>query len=419
MNLSAKIRVLYLTAEAWPTFRADIAVLFGKYLPRLGVTTDLMTESEPGHAPMPPWTGGEALLFEVPRARGLFYIVKTWHLLVGLVRIPANRYDAIQVRDMPMIALFGWMAARMKGLPFIYWMSFPQSEGQVFRAKARGPKAGLHYWFPLLQGSVGQWILYKLVLPRADHVFVQSDQMVEDVAFHGIARSKMTPVPMGVDLETSQAGDIFPNEDARLAGKHVAIHLGTLDRARRIEVLFEMLAIARESIPGLMLVLVGDTEDAGHRAWLQAEAQRLGISDVVLWTGWLPTAEAWSYVRAAEVGLSPFPRGYLLDSASPTKAVEYMAIGLPVIVNDNPDQARIVAESGAGLCVPLEAAAFAAALKELMANPARCAEMGRMGQDYIARTRGYDHLAVIVMQTYAALLGSSASASFRPEDKAV
>jgi glycosyltransferase involved in cell wall biosynthesis len=405
MNAPANMRLLYLTAEAWPTFRADVAVLFGKYLPRLGLSTDLLTERGPaGSSPALPWSGGKALLFDVPGVRSLFYPAKTGHLLIGLARADANCYDAIQVRDMPVIALFGLIAACLKRLPFFYWMSFPQSEGQVFRANARGPGAGLKYWFPLLQGTVGKWVLYKLVLPHADHVFVQSEQMVEDVAAYGINRSKMTPVPMGVDLEVSLVSNIHPIDDPRLTGKRVVVYLGTLDRARKIEVLFEMLAIARASCPDLVLLLVGDTEDAQHLAWLKGEAQRLGVAESVVWTGWVPTAQAWRYVRAAEVGLSPFPRGYLLDSASPTKAVEYMAIGLPVVVNDNPDQARVVAESGAGLCVPLTAQDFAEALVDLMSNSNRRIEMGQKGKEYIARTRGYDQLAGRLAAVYRAAL---------------
>jgi glycosyltransferase involved in cell wall biosynthesis len=406
MANSSKIRLLYLTAEAWPTFRADVAVLFGKYLPRLGITTDLLTEQETaatGHATS--WPGGAPLLFEVPHRRALFYPIKLWRSIRGLIKADANQYDAIQVRDMPVIAMFGLWVARLKGLTFFYWMSFPQSEGQVFRAKARGPKAGLKYWFPLLQGLIGQWILYKLVLPYADHIFVQSLQMVEDVAIYGIDKAKMTPVPMGVDLEISQANEISPSDDPRLTSKRIAVYLGTLDRARNIEILFEMLARAKASCPELILVLVGDTEDNDHRQWLKNQAHLAGVAEAVMWTGWLPTAKAWSYVKAAEVGLSPFPRSYLLDSASPTKAIEYMAVGLPVVVNDNPDQARAVTESGAGLCVPLNAESFATALLELLENSGKRAEMATKGKEYVAHNRGYDQIAIIVAETYSKTLG--------------
>lgn len=56
-----KIRLLYLTAENWPTFRADVAVLFGKYLPRVGVNADLVACRERDRA-RSGWGGGAAFL---------------------------------------------------------------------------------------------------------------------------------------------------------------------------------------------------------------------------------------------------------------------------------------------------------------------------------------------------------------------
>lgn len=164
----------------------------------------------------------------------------------------------------------------------------------------------------------------------------------------------MTPVPMGVDLETASPENIVRADDPRLHGKRVVAYLGTLDPQRRIEVLLKMLALIARCYP-TCVCYSSATPSAAHRAWLKAEVERLDIADYVIWTGWLPASEGWSYIRTAEIGLSPFPRGFLLDSASPTKAVEYMALSLPVIANDSPDQAQVIEESGAGLCVPLEA----------------------------------------------------------------
>ena len=402
------MRLIYFTAEQWPTFRADLVALFGKYLPRRGVTCDLVTERERTVAPrdVPPWGGGGAKLCNVPANRAGQYVVKLWHNLSVLASVDARRYDALQVRDMTATALAGLVAARIKGLRFFYWLSYPQSEGQIDRAKARGWRGGMRYWFPLIQGTVGRWILYGLVLPRADHVFVQSRQMQLDLAEQGVPMEKMTPVPMGVDVEAASHEQLLPMRDARLANRRVIAYLGTLDRVRQIDILLHMVAIVARSEPGVLLLMIGDTEDAAHRAWLQREAERLGVAGNVLWTGWLASSEAWRYVRAAEVGLSPFPRGFLLDSASPTKAVEYMALGLPVVVNDNPDQAQVVAESGGGLCVPLEAQAFAEAVTNLLGSPETRRAMGERGRDYVRRVRGYDSIAEAVARVYRNIEGA-------------
>lgn len=403
-----RMHLLYLTAEPWPTFRVDVVSLFGKYLPRHGITCDLATESGMSTAgpEIPLWGGGNAFVCKVPRSRSGQYLVKFWHLLITLIAFDKATYVAIQVRDMPVIALFGLITARISGVPFFYWISFPHSEAQIDRAMRRGPGAGMRFLFPLIQGLAGRFLLYRIILPRADHVFVQSVQMQNDLAAAGIPLKKMTPVPMGVDMESAEFENVQPSSDVRLQGKRVLIYLGTLDPLRNIEVLFDALAQIRAEIPDVLLVLAGDTEDIEHRQWLRNEASRLGVSDQVLWTGWLPLLQAWRYVRSAEIGLSPFPRSFLLDSASPTKIVEYMALQLPVVANDNPDQAQILLESGAGMCVPLTSTAFAESVIGLLRDPGRLSEMGRSGRNYVIQYRSYAHLARMLKQRYIELVST-------------
>jgi len=214
----------------------------------------------------------------------------------------------------------------------------------------------------------------------------------------------MTPVPMGVDTELAELGDAPLLDDLRLEGKQVLVYLGTLDRVRKIEILFQMLTLIKREIPNILLVLVGDTEDKEHREWLKKETERLGVSSNVIWTGWLSTTQAWSYVRNADLGLSPFPRSFLLDSASPTKAVEYMALGVPVVVNDNPDQAQVILESGAGVCVTLAPSTFSEAVLALMNNPNQREVMSAKGKAYVNDVRNYNKLASNLADIYKSLI---------------
>jgi len=402
----SEIHILFFTSEQWPTFRPDVLALFGKYLPRHGITCDLVTELDltSSDKSIPKWGGGMALLCKVPKSRALQYLVKFWHNLLTLISMDASKYDAIQVRDMSVIALLGMLVARIKGVQFFYWLSYPQSEGQIDRAQSRGIKAGMRFWLPLLQGAFGKWVLYRIVLPRADHIFVQSRQMRIDIARHGIPVSKMTPVPMGVDTEVASPETIQPSNDSHLVGKKVIVYLGSLDPIRQIDLLLHMLVYVKEVVPNVLLVLVGDTSDSRYREWLKQEAERLGVSDALHWTGWLGASEAWQYVRSAEVGLSPIPRGYLLDMGSPTKAIEYMALGLPVLANDNPDQAQVVEESAAGLCVKLEPRVFAESLIELLGNEELRRKMGEKGQRYVRQNRTYTGIASIVASKYLKLI---------------
>jgi glycosyltransferase involved in cell wall biosynthesis len=399
------LRLLYLTAEEWPTFRADVTTLFGKYLPILGIYSDLVTEAShiKPTATSTVWPAGQAIVCEVPAQRAMQYIVKFLHQCKVLICSDYAQYDAVQVRDMTVIALVALVMCKLKKRPFLYWLSYPQSEGQIQRAKARGMRGGMKYWFPLIQGTLGKWLLHQWILPKADYIFVQSDNMRQALAKYHIPLDKMTPVPMGVDMASVTTLPV-PHNNPALTNKRVVVYLGTLDKTRQIELLFDMLARIQLEIPNVILVLAGDTEDVAHRAWLKHQAEIAKVADAVLWTGWLAMDEAWRYVISAEVGLSPFPRGLLLDMASPTKAVEYMALGVPVVANDNPDQAQVIAESGAGVCVPLTAEAFARATLSLLNDAASRARMSALGKTYIAEYRSYQHISAMLAERYHTLI---------------
>lgn len=402
------MRLLFLTAETCPTFRADVNVLFGKYLPRHGIRSDIVAGATPGTEEPVQWAGGEAILCDVGGGQGKKHLKTLWHGVRTMLRAHRARYQAIQVRDMPVLAAVGLAVSRLKRIPFYYWMSYPIPEGQIALARERGLSAGLmKFLFPWLRGRAGRFLLYRVVLPGADHVFVQSDRMKEDMVAHGIDAAKMTPVPMGVDIADIDLAQIAPSDDPRLAGRRVLVYLGTQDRPRHIEVLFDMLAEVRKTVPDVLLVLVGDTEDAVHRQWLRERAVAAGVADDVLWMGWLPMREGWRYVAAAEVGLSPFPRGFLLDSASPTKVAEYLALGIPVVCNDNPDQRHIIEQSESGIYVPYSAGEFASAVLTLLSMDKE--ERSRVvsgGRDYVRRNRSYEQISEGVAHTYKMLAGN-------------
>lgn len=405
------MKLLFFTREPHPTYRADVRVLFGRYLPRFGIQTDLVALEASTAGDEGAWPAGRLYLCRRARSKVANLVNPFVHTLATLVKVRAEGYAAYQVRDNPLQAFIVMFVARSRRLPFFYWMSFPVPESSLALAKGGPSELGwIRYLYVTIKGHFGTWLLYRAVLPRADHVFVQSARMLESVASRGIDPEKLTAVPMGVDLEEAQPELIEPAADARLAGRRVVVYLGAMERERRIDLLFEMLAVVRSSLPSILLVLVGDSHDVAQRNRLRSRMAELGVEDLVLFTGWLATREAWRYVRAAEVGISPIPRDPLLDVGSPTKALEYMALGLPVLANDQPDQAKVLAESSAGVCAPLNPNAFADALREMLSAPTRLAEWGARGRPYVARQRSYAVIAEAVADVYRTVLSNGVRA---------
>src|SRR5690606_11861826 len=91
------------------------------------------------------------------------------------------------------------------------------------------------------------------------------------------------------------------------------------------------LAATRRRGHDAVLVAVGPL--AGHEQEALPESLgKLGIPpDAFVSTGMLPLPEALSYVKAADVCISPVELTRAHEVASPTKLVEYLAMGRPVV----------------------------------------------------------------------------------------
>jgi len=386
------MRLLFLMPEAYPTFRPDITELFGKYLPRQGLMSDLVGYRAAEDSAVPAWGGGEVLLGPPPVGRLRKMPARLLHFLTMLLRSRRELHEAIQVRDMPMLAAFALLRARLAGQPFVYWMSFPVPEMEMRMAREQRWRGGnlLKYLMLALRSRIGYASLYRLVLPLADHIFVQSDAMAESLAAKGIARERMTAVPMCVDL------DAFPQDTAwapPVGQPFTMAYLGTCEKARRVDFLFEVLANLRATGRDIRLLLVGDAWLPEEQVWLRKAAADLGVAEAVTITGWLQPAEARRRLLEADLAVSIVPPDPLLDVASPTKLVEYLALGIPVVANHHPDQSEVLAESGAGLSAAFEVAPFAAAVARMLDDRIMSAAMAKRGPGYVRLHRNYDTTA--------------------------
>lgn len=397
--------IFYIVRDPLPPARADLLTLFGTELPRHGIGAELIGQS--GGPGRDAWQAGAMHVVGSLAGRGASLLSPLWDAL-GLLRAARRtRPDCIQVRDKIGSGLVGRLAARLFGVPFVYWMSFPIVEGYaVRRDDVRRHGAPLVWLLHALRAAAARLVLYRLVLPGARHVFVQSAAMADWLAARGVPRARMTAVPMGVDPARFARGAIAPSLDPRLDGRRVLLYLGRVARARHSEFLLEVAERLRPGVPGLLLVLAGDAPSPDEMAWMRAEIGRRGLQQHVLLTGWLPQRVALGYALRAEVALSPIPRGTLYDVSSPTKLVEYLALGIPSVANDIPDQEQVLAESRAGLCAPMEAGAFAAAVRRLLDDAALAAACSGRGPAYVNRHRSYAILGRIVAETYAKILPS-------------
>ncbi|GKS70282.1 hypothetical protein W03_22860 [Nitrosomonas sp. PY1] len=403
------MKLLYIVEDRFPPFRADVVDLFAKQMPARGHQIEWLMQrgsDATNQASPTQWLGNTVYLTPHSRGKKLIHrIINNFLGMLGdLMILPLailGRYDVIQVRDKFFASLIAWLAARLTGARFVYWMSYPFAESKLYQAKNRLVPYRHLVW---LKGHLIRNLLYKIILPSADHIFVQSQRMKEDVAKQGIRLSKMTPVPMGIRIDqVGQAYDaIAPNTRAPLL-----LHLGLIMKMRKSEILVRVLHRVKSRYPGARLLYVGDGQMPSDSQAVEEEAIRLGlISDVTI-TGFLPMDEAWKLVKQADICFSPIYPSPVFLPASPTKLIEYMAMGKCIVANELPEQCQVMEDSGVGHCVEWDEKAFADAAFYFLEDPERAKNMAAKGPDWVRKNRTYDVIADLVESEYEKILGKA------------
>ncbi|MCW5612214.1 MAG: glycosyltransferase [Rubrivivax sp.] len=409
MSESPSLTMLYFVGAGPAAIsRVDIAHLFGERLAQDGLAIDWYVRTPqrggplmrlPYHGRPARQCGRSGLPGAAGRAMGkLQEFIATLHFFGTAL---SGRHDLIQVRDDFLGGLLGLAAARLRRRPFVFWLSYPFPEARLLDVREGRARWRLYAW---LSGHLSGWALYRVLLRHADHLFVQSEQMKRDLLRPGVDPARLTPVPMG--LPDGDLPPLSPPSD-----EPVVLYLGTLARVRRLAMIVEAFAHVHSALPGARLIIVGEGDVPEDRAALERAVNNLGLSGAVTFTGQLPRGQALEWVTRAAVCLSPFYPTFVLRSTSPTKLVEYLALGKPVVVNDHPEQAAVVAASGAGSCTPWDARAYGEAILELLRDPSRRAAAGRAGRDWVVAHRLYSRIAAGIMDRYRRLVATDATSA--------
>ena len=185
--------------------------------------------------------------------------------------------------------------------------------------------------------------------------------------------------------------DRFTVEPLPDEGPPRIVYCGTVGMAQGVGTLIEaMRRLAAEDDP-VELIVAGD---GAERAELEEEARGL---DRVRFVGRLPREEVPALIASARMTVVSLRDVPLFKDALPTKMLEYMAAGRPVIAAAAGQAADVVSSAGAGLaCPPEDPEALAGAVRTLAADPALAREMGHSGRRYVeqrfSRRAFVDHL---------------------------
>lgn len=218
----------------------------------------------------------------------------------------------------------------------------------------------------------------------------------DDLGRFGWRLPHIAVIPNGVDAPPGRRDSALSNDVARtIAGDGYIFSLGRLVWKKGLDRLIACLP----QIPGARLVLAGDDPE-NHAAHLQREASRAGVADrVVILPRHIEGDDKEALFAAARVFAMPS-----LSENFGLAAVEAMRRAIPVIVTPEVGMAAIVHSSGGGLVVDGNPSAIAAALKQLLEDPAGARRMGIAGQSHVAARYGWKAVAADMETLYSSIL---------------
>ncbi|MEA4863050.1 MAG: glycosyltransferase [Victivallaceae bacterium] len=281
---------------------------------------------------------------------------------------------------MPNAALYASVAAKLAGVPFRYYQL-----GGLRYSSSTGLKRRLLIMLDRISGgcSTHIWCVSRgnLETAAADGVFPASKAMtIGGGGSKGVNLELFDPAMKDRWRREKRAELGFSDDD------FVIGFAGSLRRDKGTAELIDAFRAVHEARPNTKLLLVGDREffstvppDRRRFALESPDVRIIPAADGA--ARGLDFEDVPKYEACFDVlGFPSYREGL------PNVVLECQALNIPVVAADVPGMADAFLPGENGIAVPVrDAAALAAALVELCDSPAKCAEMGKKGREFVEK----------------------------------
>jgi lipopolysaccharide/colanic/teichoic acid biosynthesis glycosyltransferase len=307
-------------------------------------------------------------------------------------------YDVVFATSTPLTAALPGIAARLlRRKPFVFevrdlWPELPRAMG-VFRNP-------LALWMM-------DWLEY-VAYHSANFCIALSPGIAQGITRRGVPENRVITAPNGCDLDlfAPDLAQPLPEIPGLPPDAFVATFTGAHGVANGLGAVLDAAADLRRRVRAdILFVFIGDGKE---KPALIERAGRERLDNCLFVDPMPKKALAQFLCRRANVGLmilANVPAFYY--GTSPNKFFDYLASGVPVLVNYPGWMADMVTAQGAGVAVPpQDPGAFAEALMYLADARAAAAEMGLRGRNFAQREFLQTTLAqrcVSVMERAAAM----------------
>jgi glycosyltransferase involved in cell wall biosynthesis len=309
----------------------------------------------------------------------LIYIYKMFKIL------QMYKPDFVVLRNHSELGFLSFLITRLFKTKFVYIKAFPLLEFLI-----RKNKSVYKRYFQLLLK------LEVLLLKYSEYLIIRTKQFSEMLRSKYKINREFCVVPMGIDLEFIKSIDSDEEDIGVFMNQHkTGIYFGTLHKNRDINFILNILECVNSEKRILNFIFVGG--NLNEIEILKNQCKDRKINNVVFYPD-MDRRKLFNIIKQCDFSISAIPPIQEYIISSPTKVVESLGLGCPVIVNKEIiDQYDLVKNSKGGIAVDYEVEKFSKAIIKIIDNQIDLSLMKTNGRDYIFKHRNYRKLALKIL----------------------
>jgi glycosyltransferase involved in cell wall biosynthesis len=227
-----------------------------------------------------------------------------------------ERYDLVHVHSVPDFEVFAAVVPKLTGSKIILDIHDLVPEFYLSKFKSSGNSLT----FRMLTA------VERISARFSDHVIAANHIWEKRLQERSVKESKCTTILNFPDTEIFQA-----RGRTRTDNRFIILYPGTLNYHQGIDIAIRALALIKDQAPEAEFHIYGAGEQLSS---LRALVEELGLENCVFLKGTKPLHDIASIIENADLGVVPKRSNSFGNEAFSTKILEFMSLGVPVIVPD-------------------------------------------------------------------------------------
>lgn len=312
-----------------------------------------------------------------------------------------NKYqiDAIHVHDLYLLGAAFLMNKKLK-------MEIPV----IGDLHENYPEALKHYKFTqVFPGkyviSIPKWFeTEKNWIEKADYIITVIEEATERYSKIGLDRNKITVVPNYVSSELFLKSYKQSSYVKKVNNFFSLLYVGGFDLHRGLECSIKSIALLKNKIPNIKLVLVGSGSNLNE---LKKLATDLEVMEHISFEGWQKPETLPKYIENSSICLIPHLKTEHTDNTIPHKLFQYMLLEKAVLSSNCKPIERILKDTASGVVFNSnDEESMAEQILFLHKNQEETSKMGLNGKKAVVKTYNWDSAANELVALYKRIEGT-------------